>query len=149
MRAVSPLVLAACALWLASPASADVRSYCEAYARDVANGRVSGGEILNGKIAGTMPETSPKWTEVNGKALAGCMTQYGESVDAPAETDVASAEEPPPPPKKKKTAARGTLTPGSKAWADYCDKKYASFDRRTGTYRSLKGQVRPCKVARR
>lgn len=148
MRAVSPLVLAACALWLASPASADVRSYCEVYARDVANGRVSGGEILNGKIAGTMPETSPKWTEVNGKALAGCMTQYGESADSP-ETDVAAVEETAPPTKKKKPAARGTLVPGSKAWADYCDKKYASFDRRTGTYRSLKGQVRPCKVARR
>ncbi len=150
MRTLSLAVLAACALWLALPASADVRTYCDAYARDVANGRVSGGEILNGKIAGTMPETSPGWIEVNGKALAGCMTQYGESADIPAEPDVASAEEPPPAPKKKKTAAaKGTLTPGSKAWADYCGKKYASFDRRTGTYRSLKGLVRPCKVARR
>ena len=154
MKSASPLVLAACALWFASPASADVRTYCEAYARDVANGRVSGGEILNGKIAGTMPETSPKWTEVNGNALAGCMTQYGESVESPAETETASAEEPAPAAKKRTvtrsaTATRGALTPGSKAWADYCSKKYSSFNRRTGTYRSLKGQVRPCKVARR
>lgn len=149
MRPVSPLILAACAVWLAVPASADVRGYCESYARDVANGRVSGGEILNGKIAGTMPETSPKWTEVNAKALAGCMTQYGESVDTPNPPAVASAEVPAPAPRKKTAAAKGTLVPGSKAWADYCDKKYASFDRRTGTYRSLKGVARPCKVAKR
>ena len=153
MKHLHPLFLAACALWLALPASADVRGYCEAYARDVANGRVSGGEILNGKIAGTMPETSPKWTEVNGKALAGCMTQYGEKVDTPetevAEvTEVAAVETSAPPPKKKKPAARASLAPGSKAWADYCDKKYSSFNRRTGTYTTLKGKVRPCKVAR-
>ncbi len=149
MRSLSLLVFA---LWLAVPASADVRTYCEAYARDVANGRVSGGEILNGKIAGTMPETSPRWTEVNGKAMAGCMAQYGESADNSATAEVASVEAtpPPPPPKKQKTAANAvTLVPGSKAWNDYCDKKYSSFDRKTGMYRSLKGLARPCKVAKR
>ncbi len=40
----------------------------------------------------------------------------------------------------------GKLTPGSAAWLDYCDKKYASFNRDTGTYQSYKGVERKCLV---
>jgi BA14K-like protein len=43
-------------------------------------------------------------------------------------------------------AERGRLTPGSAAWLDYCENKYASFDRETGTYKSYKGVERKCLV---
>lgn len=41
---------------------------------------------------------------------------------------------------------RGKLQPGSAAWLDYCDSKYASFNRETGTYVSYKGVARRCLV---
>lgn len=40
----------------------------------------------------------------------------------------------------------GKLVPGSAAWLDYCDRKYASFNRETGTYKSYKGIERKCLV---
>ncbi|MFO1033966.1 MAG: BA14K family protein [Hyphomicrobiales bacterium] len=42
--------------------------------------------------------------------------------------------------------SKGKPTPGSAAWLDYCDRKYASFDRSTGTYQSYNGVQRKCKV---
>jgi outer membrane biosynthesis protein TonB len=42
--------------------------------------------------------------------------------------------------------ASGKLTPGSPAWLDYCENKYASFNRETGTYQSYKGIERKCRV---
>ncbi len=41
---------------------------------------------------------------------------------------------------------KGKLVPGSAAWLDYCDRKYASFNRDTGTYKSYKGIERKCLV---
>ena len=151
MRNLGRLLLAAglCGL-LASTAEADVQDYCAAYARDVANSRVSGGEILHGKIAGTTPETSPKWGAVNSQALNGCLAQYGaepgETVTTAAAVKTAVKKAPSKPRPAVKTAA---LVPRSEAWYNYCDKKYASFDRKTGMYRSMKGLMRPCKVPRR
>lgn len=43
-------------------------------------------------------------------------------------------------------AEPGKLTPGSAAWLDYCERKYASFNRETGTYQSYKGVERKCLV---
>lgn len=40
----------------------------------------------------------------------------------------------------------GKLAHGSAAWLDYCDNKYASFNRETGTYKSYKGVERKCLV---
>jgi len=56
-----------------------------------------------------------------------------------------------PEPATKKQAARktrGKLAPGSQAWLDYCDRKYASFNRETGTYTSFSGEERKCLVNR-
>jgi hypothetical protein len=50
----------------------------------------------------------------------------------------------PPPPRRKPK-----LEAGSVAWLDYCDKKYASFNRRTGTYTSHSGVERKCVVSAR
>jgi hypothetical protein len=47
----------------------------------------------------------------------------------------------PPPPKRNQK-----LTEGSLAWLDYCDRKYASFNRATGTYTSHSGVERKCLV---
>lgn len=41
---------------------------------------------------------------------------------------------------------KGKLVPGSSAWLDYCERKYASFNRDTGTYKSYKGVERKCLV---
>ena len=93
MKSFGRLSLAALVwcLW-ASGAFADVQEYCGAYARDVANGRVSGGEILSGKVAGTTPETSAKWNAANAQALAGCLAQYVNGAGGP--TDVTAAAAP-------------------------------------------------------
>ncbi len=40
----------------------------------------------------------------------------------------------------------GKPAPGTSAWLDYCDRKYASFNRETGTYKSYKGIERKCLV---
>lgn len=40
----------------------------------------------------------------------------------------------------------GKPEPFSQAWLDYCDRKYASFNRDTGTYTSYKGIERKCLV---
>ncbi len=92
MKSFGRLSLAASAWCLpTSAALADVQEYCGAYARDVTNGRLSGGEIFNGKVAGTTPETSAKWNAVNAQALAGCLAQYGASVGEQAEAVTAAA----------------------------------------------------------
>jgi len=44
------------------------------------------------------------------------------------------------------TSLKGRLVPGSSAWLDYCERKYASFNRGTGTYKSFKGVERKCLV---
>lgn len=43
-------------------------------------------------------------------------------------------------------AAAGKPQPFSQAWLDYCERKYASFNRSTGTYTSFKGVERKCLV---
>lgn len=45
-----------------------------------------------------------------------------------------------------KPVEKGKLVSGSAAWLDYCENKYASFSRETGTYRSYKGVERKCFV---
>jgi BA14K-like protein len=49
-------------------------------------------------------------------------------------------------PGKAKPADGEKLEPGSTAWLDYCENKYASFNRATGTYTSFKGIARKCLV---
>lgn len=48
--------------------------------------------------------------------------------------------------KTEQKTEQGKLKPGSAAWLDYCERKYASFNRETGTYQSYKGVERKCLV---
>ncbi len=156
-------------VWATGPAQADVRSYCEAYARDQADHRLSGAAIFGAEPAVTPEE----WEERKTLALADCLTLYTakteiETVAAEPEETVAAkpkAIEPKPTVKAKprvrklirltapaqqdnSAADSATLVPGTRAWEDYCAAKYASFDRATGNYTSLTGKQRPCRVTK-
>ena len=153
--------------WSMVPVQADVRSYCEAYARNQADVRLSGSAILGAKS-----EQSPEaWEERKTLALADCLMLYEPKAEE--EETVAAEPEPEPKPKAKakattaKKAKRaptllarrtapaqqekstaGALVPGSNAWANYCASKYASFDRATGNYKSYSGKQKPCRIPR-
>ncbi|HUR43568.1 MAG TPA: BA14K family protein [Aestuariivirga sp.] len=96
-----------CATALVLPAQADVRSYCEAYARDQADTRLSGSAIL-----GARSKPSPQeWEERKTLALADCLTLYTPKsgtetvVAAEPETESVAAEpEAKPVPVKPKAA---------------------------------------------
>ena len=162
MKSFGRLSLAALALGLlASMASADVQEYCGAYARDVANGRVSGGEILNGKVAGTTPETSVKWIAVNGAAMAGCLAQYVNGAGGPTETVTAAAaprrvlSKPRPAAKKIAKSRRRTpsLKPATKTKARVPRSQAGQndcilVDSKTSWYRSRK-RLKFCNLPRR
>ena len=150
---------------LAVPAQADVRSYCEAYARHQADVRLSGNAILGAK-----PKLTPEeWEERKTLALADCLTLYtpGAQVETTAltETEAPAPQKPKATTKAKKgptllarktapaqedstTTRTSTLVPGSRAWLDYCAAKYASFNRETRTYKSYSGKQKPCLVTK-
>jgi len=152
---------------LIAPAQADVRSYCEAYARHQADVRLSGNAILGAK-----PKLTPEeWEERKTLALADCLTLYTpeEQVEATAltEPEAPALEKPKTTTKTKKkgptllarqtapaqedstTRKTSNLVPGSRAWLDYCTGKYASFNRETRTYKSYSGKQKPCLVTKR
>ncbi len=150
---------------LVAPAQADVRSYCEAYARHQADVRLSGNAVLGGK-----PKLTPEeWEERKTLALADCLTLY--TPEAQVETSALTEPETPAPEKPKTTTkakeeptllarktapaqedsattGTSTLVPGSRAWLDYCAAKYVSFNRETRTYQSYSGKQRPCLVTK-
>lgn len=141
----------------AIPAKADVRSYCEAYARNQADTRLAGSAILGAKL-----KPSPEaWKARNARALADCQALYTpkpvaepESVPAKLAAETAKSETEPTnsetEPMKKIASAvdPASLVPGSVAWEDYCAAKYASFNRETGNYMSRTGKERPCRVTK-
>jgi BA14K-like protein len=137
--------------FFALPAQADTQAYCELYAKDVADGRTSNVD---------------QWQLIYRGAFDDCMVQYAATPDtaAPVVTEQATEEpkvESAPPPKDKpkvtkvavKKASSTSATkasskkpvPGTEAWNDYCDKKYNSFNRQSGTYLSRTGKIRRCK----
>ena len=155
-----------CVTALAVPAQADVRSYCEAYARNQADTRLTGSAILGAAAAAPSPEERKAR---NTLALADCLALY--TPEAAIETTAMAKPEAEPVKAKPKTAtakdklillARRTapaqqeksdadiaaLVPGTAAWEDYCAAKYASFNRDTDTYTSLSGKQRPCRVTK-
>ncbi|MBL8908525.1 MAG: BA14K family protein, partial [Rhizobiales bacterium] len=42
--------------------------------------------------------------------------------------------------------AKGKPEPGTQAWNDACDRRYRSFNPKTGNYRSLSGKWRKCQL---
>ena len=136
-------LLPAAVVWclLASAAGADVRDYCGAYARDVANGRLSGGEILNGKAAVGTLGSRLEWSAVNGKAMAGCLAQYGDDAGGPVESVTVAATLPrivsKPRPAAKKIAKSRRRSPS----------KAASQPRRSGIAPAASRHQSPAKAA--
>ncbi len=146
-------VLAFTLLLSSSAAFADAKSYCEQTATEFANGQTSDVD---------------QWQTKFRSAVSDCMAQYEPPNDATttASTDpvVETPAAPLPPKKKKKQAAVKQDIPaepipvaekpevkkkpaeGSAEWVQYCDSKYTSFNKETGTYKSWKGITRKCRV---
>ena len=129
MRGTFLSVLGIAALAGSAAAEAGAQAYCEAYARDAASARLTGSALLTGVRTPVSPE---QWSADYQEILAGCLAVY------------ATAEPAARPAKKAATKTHGGLVPSSEAWNDYCDRKYASFDRKTGLYHSQSGKMRPC-----
>jgi hypothetical protein len=124
-QAKAGLALAAIVIsGLTSAAHAGPDSYCDGFARDLANRKTG---ISTGAVT-----TDEKWRASYDKAFAGCMDNY-----APQEAEAAAD----PPPVKKS----GKPKPGTRAWADYCASHYRSYDPDTGKYKSYSGEMRPCR----
>ena len=154
--------------WAATLSQADVRSYCEAYARDQADGSLSGGAILGANI-----KLAPKdWAERKTLALADCLTLYAlesmvepvtaepETVSAKPITTVRTTQKtivtPKPehltataPARREKSAVdAGALVAGGPAWKNYCATKHPSYNREADTYTSLSGKQRHCRITK-
>jgi BA14K-like protein len=136
------------------PAKADTQAYCELYAKDFADGRTS---------------VVDQWQLAYRGAFDDCMMQYAATPDTAAPVVSEQPEEAAPEPvaepapkqkakpkvtkvaerKSKSTsaakAASKKLVPGTDEWNDYCDRKYNSFNRQSGTYMSRSGKIRRCK----
>ena len=141
MRIFSVLVCALVSSVFSTQAFADVKSYCEIFGQDFANGKTSDVD---------------QWQISYRNAFNDCITQY--TADANVE-DTAGANVEVPDKKiakkvvvvpakdfsrKKRTPI---LEPGSIAWNKYCAAKYASFNEVTGNYRSHAGKEKPCRAA--
>jgi hypothetical protein len=148
---------------LASEAQAGRQAYCDAYARDVANARVSGGDVLAGTIGGAVGGAF-LGAIIDGKEGAGRGAIIGAAggtvlgaagadgkwhrVYRMAYADCLDMYEPRPIVYAKPVPRpAGPLVPGSEAWNDYCAAKYLSFDRKTGLYTAKSGKQRTCVVS--
>lgn len=122
-------------------AQADVQSYCEDYARDMASNRMTGSAILTGKRT---PVSTEQWSAANAEILADCIATFepvAQAAARPARRRIASAASVSP-------SQDDQLKRGSEAWNDYCAKKYVSFNRETGLYTGQSGKQRPCVVSK-
>ena len=148
-------VFGAMALWIAAPAAfAAPSDYCKAYAIDFADQtkrstpfwdqRFADAEracLLQYSYEGSKNDGNPLQvaTAKLPKPAAKKQSKPGKAIAA--EVEVAAVAVAPQPARKKPK-----LDEGSVAWLDYCDKKYASFNRKTGTYKSRSGVDRKCLV---
>jgi BA14K-like protein len=148
-------------VFCASQAHAEVKDYCAAYARDVAD---------------ELPLKEPNWQRRHDNAEKDCLQRFAVTTPVPLKEKPKRVVKSKPPtvpvskpkpevPKPKavvatKLADKPTekpveqkaakiipkLEPGSKEWLEYCEKKYASFDATKGTYMSRTGIERKCLV---
>ncbi len=125
----------------ANGAQADSKSYCEIYAKDFASAKTSDVD---------------EWQLTYRDSYGDCMAQYNTAtieVEKPKakpvqKKKVASIKQPEPVVEKPaaKVEAKAELVEGTDAWNAYCDNKYASFNKETGTYKSHTGKERRCIV---
>lgn len=137
---------------------------------------ISGASIstAGGSAALSADAANNKWRRAYISAYDDCMFQYEpEKVTvatvaaAPApepaadtqQTDEAVVEEvdnqadippdepaPEKPVKKAKAKGKAKIEPGTQAWNNACDRRYRSFNPKTGLYKSLTGKWRKCQV---
>lgn len=117
-------------------------------------GEGAGKGALIGGMTGTavgIAATDAKWQKAYRRAYDGCMNSYTVATSAessgkpkPAQADtkpkrilLSSAKAPRP--------QAGKPQRGTEAWHDYCDRKYRSYDRDTGMYKSYSGKMSVCK----
>jgi outer membrane biosynthesis protein TonB len=147
---------AASALAFTLPAQADIKDYCAAYARDFADMQAQKREDWQRRYdnAETACNTryTPKATQVRvatpkpKRVPTKTVEPKPEKVTKPKPVEKKAAEKAPA---EKVTAQRTSRPkPGTPEWVAYCTEKYASFNAKTGTYRSKSGAERPCLVTR-
>jgi BA14K-like protein len=124
-----------------TPVRATPQDYCAAYARDFAD-----------------KGTADQWQVRNENALKDCLlialpatTAEPKKITKPKIVETKKSKQPSksvakPAGIEKPKQSKPILQVGSEAWLNYCDKKYASFDRTKGTYESFSGVERKCLV---
>jgi hypothetical protein len=151
-------VLGAIALWIAAPAAGAAPSdYCKAFAIDFADQTKRDTPFWDQRFAdaekacllqfsyegGLSKEKFEQVANAKPKAKPVLEVRAKAVEAAAAEVDVAAAVVNAKPARKKPK-----LEEGSVAWLDYCEKKYATFNRKKGTYTARSGVERKCLVTR-
>ena len=135
MRRIAFVICAAGVL--ATPALADKAAYCQAYARDFSD------QIATDKAT---------WQHKFQIALDACLAghkQVAKSAPAKAPAPLKQATAKPAPTPQEPVVAKpasATLVAGTPEWNDYCNRKYTSFNEKTGMYLSKTGVARKCIV---
>ncbi len=138
-----------------APAKADTADYCAAYARDFADAgkrdeAVWQHRFENAKSACTLQFTAVVTVAARPKVVVPVTAKLKADVAASINPEAVLARPVTKSTKKQLVAkvksATRKLEPGSDAWLDYCDNKYASFNRETGAYMSRTGVERKCLV---
>jgi len=150
----------------ASISKADSQTYCTAYARDLANRKITppssaesavvnpAGELITATASAPEPSEEPKlerlWSRAYKNALKSCLDQYsGDEVKAEAVAPRQTIPAVKPVAKKvEKQASTGDDGPkrGSEKWKKECLAKHPSFNAETGTYRTWSGAQRECRL---
>jgi hypothetical protein len=147
-------------------------SFGNVMAGGASNPVISGASIstAGGSAAMSPDAANNKWRRAYIAAYDDCMFQYEAekvttvaAVAAPApdaeQTDEVIVEEvdnqadippdeqaPEKPVKKAKAKAKAKIEPGTQAWNNACDRRYRSFNPKTGLYKSLSGRWRKCQL---
>ena len=154
----------------AGQASADLREYCDSYARDVAHRKTNGGaDVLAGTIGGAVTgavigglidrgEGAGKGAIIGG--VGGTLLGAGVTSDrykrayANAyercmdnyEGQRIRVEAAQKGDDKDETVAEADSGSSGRSWSKACARKYRSFDPQTGKYKSNSGKWRPCRL---
>lgn len=141
-----------------APARADIRSYCEAFARDLADRKLltrtgeagmvdmSGLATASlGRATGEADSAAKPWRRARDKALVRCLQQYEVK---PAAVKPLARPAKAVPTVKKETASVDTgdgSKPGTDAWNKQCLAKHPTFSAETGMYKTWSGSFRKCR----
>ncbi len=158
--------------WTGVPAKADVRSYCEAYARNQADVHLSGSAILGFNLeaapaeqenrktlaladclalyipmvpiepSATQPETAATNPVIRPRAKPAALIQAKKSPDTPKTKIEAAATTTQK--KKQPVTSPSSLVAGSPEWKAYCAAKYVSYNPATNIFTNAGGEQRPC-----